>query len=63
MPAGIEPAGLFQKTCHEQMYAIKKTRAMSRFTSVHGQFQYGYMLTHEMHQPAGQIPAGPIRLS
>ena len=24
MPAGIEPAGLFQKTCHEQMYAIKK---------------------------------------
>ena len=29
MPAGIEPAGLRKKTCHEQMYATKKTHAPS----------------------------------
>ena len=31
MPAGIEPAGLFHKTCHAQMYAIKKNTCNVKF--------------------------------
>ena len=27
MPAGIEPAGRLKKTCHDQIYATKNTRA------------------------------------